>query len=94
MDVFVDVKERLKVSGSQVSIHQAVHVYIPVAPLLVCCHPCGCMEVLLVYIEYRYIKLKQKHSILYLKDITFRYKVLSLIVDPRRQLEVNLSSCI
>ena len=41
------------------------------------------------YIEYRYIKLKQKHSILYLRDITFRDRLFSLMVDPRRQLKLN-----
>ena len=43
------------------------------------------------YIDYRYLLLNQKYSLLYHKNEAFRHKVLASIIDPRRQLALNLS---
>ena len=45
------------------------------------------------YVSRRYLSLKRKYSLLYCENTTFRERILSLILDPRRQLAINLSEC-
>ena len=45
------------------------------------------------YVSRRYLSLKRKYSVLYCENTTFRERILSLILDPRRQLAINLSEC-
>jgi hypothetical protein len=42
---------------------------------------------------FRYLRLKREFSIQFYEDITFRNKCLSLINNPMRQLNLNLSRC-
>ena len=43
------------------------------------------------YIGYRYISLNKNYSLLYYKNEGFRDRILSLMLDPSKQLSLNLS---
>jgi hypothetical protein len=43
------------------------------------------------YIGYRFISLTKKYSIIYNENDKFRARILSLIINPRRQLSLNIS---
>jgi hypothetical protein len=45
------------------------------------------------YISRRYISLNKKYSMLYYESASFRERILSMILNPRRQLAINLSAC-
>ena len=46
------------------------------------------------YVGYRFISLNRKLSLLYVENEQFRDRVLALIINPRRQLALNLSQCL
>mgnify|MGYP003385124158 CR=1 FL=1 len=46
-----------------------------------------------VYIRYRYISLSVKYSLLYKTSEQFQQRIASLIMNPRKQLALNLSGC-
>ena len=42
------------------------------------------------YIGRRYISLNRRYTLIYYENETFRTRILSLIIDPARQISLNL----